>query len=241
MIRPRSGIVLAAGRGERLRPLTDNLPKPLVQIDDRTLLDHAIDRLVAVGVERVLVNVHYLADQIVEHLKPRRDVEIIISREEKALETGGGVAHALKFLGDAPFFVLNGDSFILNGRASALDRLAEAYDPERADAVLLLQRTASAVGYDGERGDFLLDQLGRPTRRGATEVAPYVFAGVQLLSPKLFEDVPKGAFSLNLIYDRAAEAQRLLAIVHDGEWYHVGTPEGLETVRAQLAIRRTER
>ncbi|HTH96104.1 MAG TPA: nucleotidyltransferase family protein [Stellaceae bacterium] len=241
MIRPRSGMVLAAGRGERLRPLTDNLPKPLVQIDERTMLDHAIDRLVAVGIERVVVNVHYLADQIIEHLKPRHDVEIVISREDKVLETGGGVTNALTLLGDEPFFVLNGDSFILNGKASALDRLAEAYDPDNVDAVLLLQRTASAVGYDGERGDFLLDQMGRPTRRTATDVAPYVFAGVQLLSPKLFRDVPAGPFSLNVIYDRAAESQRLLALVHDGEWYHVGTPDGLETVRAQLAIRRTER
>jgi MurNAc alpha-1-phosphate uridylyltransferase len=234
-------MVLAAGRGERLRPLTDALPKPLVRIDEHTLLDHAIDRLVAAGVERVVVNVHYLAEQIVEHLKSRTDVEIFVSHENAPLETGGGVAHALKLLGDQPFFVLNGDSLWLSGKTGALDRLAQSFDADQVDAVLLLQRTASAVGYDGERGDFMLDQLGRPTRRAANEVAPYLFAGVQLLSPRLFRDVPAGPFSLNLIYDRAAESERLLGIVHDGEWYHVSTPEGLEMVKSQLAVRRTER
>ncbi len=241
MIRPRTGMVLAAGRGERLRPITDTLPKPLVKIDDRTLLDHAIDRLVEAGVERIVVNVHYRPEQIEDHLGRRHDVEIVISREETALETGGGVAHALPLLGDHPFFVVNGDSLWLNGKTGALQRLADAFDPAEVDAALLLQRTSSAVGYDGERGDFMLDQLGRPRRRTDAEVAPYLFAGVQLLSPALFADVPAGPFSLNRIYDRAAASGRLLGIVHDGEWYHVGTPDGLELVRSQLAIRRTER
>jgi MurNAc alpha-1-phosphate uridylyltransferase len=240
MIHPRTGMVLAAGRGERLRPITDTLPKPLVRVDEQSLLDHAIDRLANAGVTRVVVNVHYRAEQIIEHLKSRQDVEILISEEAEALETGGAVARALPLLGDEPFFVLNGDCLWLNGRSSALDRLARAWD-EETDAILLLQRTATAVGYDSERGDFMLDQLGRPRRRKSLEVAPYLFAGVQLLSPGLFRDVPDGKFSLNLVYDQAAEAGRLRAIVHDSEWYHISTPDGLDLVKTQLAIRRTER
>jgi MurNAc alpha-1-phosphate uridylyltransferase len=240
MIHPRTGMVLAAGRGERLRPITDTVPKPLVRVDEQSLLDHAIDRLVTAGVERIVVNVHYLAGQIIDHLHGRHDVEILISEEPEALETGGAVVRALPLLGDQPFYVLNGDCLWLNGRTSALERLARAWSAE-TDAVLLLQRTATAIGYESECGDFMLDQLGRLRRRLSYEVAPYLFAGVQLLSPSLFKNVPEGKFSLNLIYDRAAEADRLTAIVHDSEWYHISTPDGLDLVKTQLAVRRTER
>jgi MurNAc alpha-1-phosphate uridylyltransferase len=237
VIRPRTGMVLAAGRGERLRPITDTLPKPLVKIAGKTLLDHALDRLEMAGVERVVVNVHYLAEIIVEHLKARRTPEIVISRETVALETGGAVKHALPLLGDEPFFVVNGDSLWLDGKTDALTRLADAWDPAAFDAVLLLQRTASAVGYDEGLGDFALDQLGWPRRRRPSEVVPYLFAGVQLFTPALFREVPKGAFSLNVIYDRAVAAGRLRGIVHDGEWYHVSTPAGLKLVEDRLRSR----
>jgi MurNAc alpha-1-phosphate uridylyltransferase len=240
MIRPKVGMVLAAGRGERLRPITDTLPKPLVRIAGRALLDHAIDRLEAAGVTRAVVNIHYLGDIIVEHLAARHSPEIVISREAAALETGGGVKHALPLLGDEPFFVVNGDSLWLDSKLSALVRLADAWDPATTDAMLLLQRTATAVGYDGA-GDYILDQTGRPRRRQEREVAPYLFAGVQLLSPSLFVGMPEGPFSLNKIYDKAERAGRLGALVHDGEWYHVSTPPGLKLVEDRLHSRRVER
>jgi MurNAc alpha-1-phosphate uridylyltransferase len=242
MIRPRIGMVLAAGRGERLRPITDSLPKPLVRIAGRALLDHAIDRLEAAGVERVVVNVHYLGDLITEHLKARSSPEIVISPEDTALETGGGVTHALPLLGREPFFVVNGDSLWHEGKVPALTRLAAAWNPDAAvEAMLLLQRTASAIGYDGEAGDYALDQLGRPRRRRAGEVVPYLFAGVQLLSPALFDDAPAGAFSLVRLFDKAEGAGRLGALVHDGEWYHVSTPDGMKLVEDRLSRHRGAR
>ncbi|HWK45517.1 MAG TPA: nucleotidyltransferase family protein [Stellaceae bacterium] len=229
-----TGMVLAAGRGLRLRPITDKLPKPLVPVGGRTLLDHAIDRLEAVGVERVVVNVHYLGEMITAHLAARTRPRILISEETTPLETGGAVAHARALLGTDPFFVVNGDSLWLDGKVPALTRLARAWDGEHMDALIVLQRTATAIGYDGNRGDFFLDQLGRAHRRRETEIAPYLFSGIQLLSPRLFDDVPSGPFSLNLIYDRAAEAGRLMGLVHDGEWYHVGTPSGLADTAERL-------
>jgi N-acetyl-alpha-D-muramate 1-phosphate uridylyltransferase len=241
MIRPRIGMVLAAGRGERLRPITDTLPKPLVRIAGRALLDHAIDRLEAAGVERVVVNTHYLGDIIAEHLKARSSPEITIIHEAAALETGGGVKHALHLLGEEPFFVVNGDSLWLDSKVGALTRLADAWDDTTTDAMLLLQRTATAVGYDDGIGDYTLDQLGRPRRRHAGEVVPYLFAGVQLLAPSLFHDMPEGVFSLNRIYDKAEAAGRLGALVHDGEWYHVSTPAGMKRVEDRLRSRRVER
>jgi MurNAc alpha-1-phosphate uridylyltransferase len=238
MIRPRTGMVLAAGRGERLRPITYTLPKPLVRIAGRALIDHAIDRLEAAGVERVIVNVHYLGTLIAEHLRARSSPEIVISPEDRALETGGGVTNALPLLGREPFFVVNGDSLWLEGKVPALTRLADAWDPDTADAMLLLQRTATAVGYEDEAGDYALDQLGRPRRRRAGEVVPYLFAGVQLLSPALFDGAPAGRFSLVRLYDKAQDAGRLRAQVHDGEWYHVSTPDGLNLVENRLSRHR---
>ena len=234
MIRPNVGMVLAAGRGARLRPLTDTLPKPLVPVLGRPLLDHAIDRLAAAGVARTVVNVHHLGEQIAEHLQARQAPEIVVSREATALETGGGVTQALPLLGAAPFFAVNGDSLWFDGAIPALDRLAAAFDPARHDAMLLLQKTVSAIGYDQNRGDFFLDSDGRPRRVGPGEIAPFLYAGVQILSPTLFADAPAGAFSLNRIYDRALASGRLGAIAHDGEWYTVTDEAGLAEVRARL-------
>lgn len=232
-------MVLAAGLGTRMRPISDKVPKPLLEVGGRTLLDHAIDRLAVTGVERVVVNVHYKAEMVVEQLARRDHPQIEISREADLLETGGGVAHALPLLGDA-FFVVNGDVLWLNGRDDALRRLAAAFDAGRMDAVLLLQRTVGAIGYDGD-GDYLLDPLGLPRRRGEREIAPFLFSGLQLLHRRLFDGVAERRFSLNRVYDRAAAAGRLHAIVHDGEWFHVGTPEGLAATRARLSWHRIER
>jgi MurNAc alpha-1-phosphate uridylyltransferase len=242
MIRPRVGMVLAAGRGERLRPISDTIPKPLVTIGGRTLLDHAIDRLEAVGVETVVVNVHHLADRIVEHLKTRSSPRIVISHEAgQALETGGAIVHARALLGAAPFYVVNGDSLWLDGRTSALARLAAAWEAAPVDVVLLVQRTVTALGYDDHRGDCALDPLGRLRWRGEREVTPYLYAGVQLISPTLFRDRAPGTFRVNAVWETARAADRLRAIVHDGEWYHVSTPEGLALVRERLERQRVER
>jgi N-acetyl-alpha-D-muramate 1-phosphate uridylyltransferase len=238
-VTPKTGMVLAAGLGLRMRPITERLPKPLIALGGRALLDHAIDRLEAAGCARVVVNAHYKAAMIEEHLAARRSPAIVLSREDPLLETGGGVLKALPLLDDC-FFVVNSDIFWLNGKVPALERLARAFDPDRHDALLLLQRTASAVGYDGA-GDFIVDPLGRVRRRREREVAPHLFAGVQLLAKRLFSDCMPGKFSLNPLYDRAIAEERLAAIVHDGEWYHIGTPEGLKLAEARLATHRTER
>ncbi len=232
-------MVLAAGLGTRLRPLTEALPKPLIELNGRPLIDHAIDRLALSGVEHVVVNTHHLAAMLAEHLAGRSYPQIEISEESRLLETGGGVAQALPSLGEA-FFVINGDVFWLDGKEAALLRLARAFDPNSTDAVLLLQRTVTAVGYEGS-GDYMLDAVGRPRRRREREIAPYLFAGIQLLHHRLFDGVTDRVFSLVRLFDRAEQAGRLHAIVHDGEWYHIGTPAGLEATRARLASHRTER
>jgi MurNAc alpha-1-phosphate uridylyltransferase len=236
---PKSAMVLAAGLGTRLRPVTEHLPKPLVEVGGRTLIDHAIDRLVLAGVERIVVNVHYRAAMITTHLARRDRPQIVISEEPELLDTGGGVRQALPLLGEM-FFVVNGDIMWLDSRDPALSRLARAFDPARMDAMLLLQRTVGAVGYDG-LGDYFLDEDGRPRRRPEREVAPYLYAGIQLLHRRLFDGVAEQVFSLVRLYERAEAAGRLAAILHDGEWYHIGTPEGLAATRDRLSSHRIER
>lgn len=230
----RRAMVLAAGLGTRLRPLTDSLPKPLVMVAGETLIDRILDRLAEVGVEEVVVNLHHKADQLSGHLARRDRPRIVESREETLLETGGGVRKALPLLGDGPFFAVNGDVLWRNGKRSALDRLAAAWDDGRMDGLLLLQRTVSAVGYDGH-GDFMLTQDGMVRRPKPGEIPPYVFAGVQILHPRLFADAPDGPFSLNRLYHPAAAAGRLGGVLHDGEWYHVGTPQALAEAEETLA------
>jgi MurNAc alpha-1-phosphate uridylyltransferase len=232
-------MVLAAGLGTRLRPITETIPKPLVEIAGRTLIDHAIDRLALAGVERVVVNVHYKAAMVAAHLARRDHPRIELSEEAELLDTGGGVARAVPLLGEA-FFVVNSDVFWLDSKDSALLRLASAFDPASMDAVLLLQPTVTAIGYEGH-GDYFLDSVGRPSRRHEREVAPYLFAGIQLLHRRLFDEVPGSTFSLVRLFDRAEAAGRLGAIVHDGEWYHIGTPQGLATTRDRLSSHRIER
>jgi MurNAc alpha-1-phosphate uridylyltransferase len=236
---PRMAMVLAAGLGTRLRPVTETIPKPLIEINGRTLLDHAIDQLELAGVETVIVNVHYKAAVVAAQIARRDHPRIEISHETELLDTGGGVARALPLLDDA-FFVVNSDVFWLDGKDRALQRLAAAFDAERMDAILLLQRTVTAVGYEGS-GDYLIDASGYPHRRGEREVAPFLFAGLQLLHRRAFAGISDRVFSLVRLFDRAEAAGRLHAIVHDGEWYHIGTPQGLAATRERLSSRRIER
>ncbi|MDF2763653.1 MAG: mannose-phosphate guanylyltransferase [Rhodospirillales bacterium] len=231
---PSHAMVLAAGKGLRLRPLTLSRPKPLVEVAGQTMLDGVLDRLAEAGVAEAVVNAHHLGHMIEGHLQGRTAPRIHISREDTLLETGGGVRKALPLLGERPFFVVNGDVIWRDGKSPALQRLAEAWDERVMDALLLLQSTASAVGYEGS-GDFVMDQLGRLRRRKEGEVSPFLFAGLQILSPALFANTPEGPFSLNLLYDRALAARRLYGLRHDGTWYHVGTPDDLERVEAALA------
>ena len=232
---PRKAMVLAAGLGLRMRPLTLERPKPLITVGDRTMLDHALDRLADAGVETAVVNAHYRGEMIEAHLKGRRKPKIVLSHEDTPLETGGGVKKALPQLGKEPVFVVNADIVWLDGPVQALKRAAAHWDPERMDALLMLMSTTKAVGYDG-RGDFHMDPLGRLFRRGEGEIAPFVFAGVQIIKPELFaQDTPDGAFSTNLVWDRLQETGRLYGMAHDGAWFHVGTPAALLESEALLA------
>lgn len=210
-----------------MRPLTDHCPKPLVRLGDKPLLDHVLDRLAAAGVTDAVVNVHYLADQIEQHVAMREAPRIAISDERSALlDTGGGVKKALPHFGDTCFFVHNSDSVWLEGSTAALDRLTETWDPERMDALLLLAVANKSVGYCGS-GDFSMSSDGRLHRPAENEVVPFVFAGVSIIHPRLLDNTPDGAFSLNLPWDRAIEARRVFGLRHDGIWMHVGTPEAL--------------
>jgi MurNAc alpha-1-phosphate uridylyltransferase len=231
---PRRAMVLAAGLGKRMRPLTDTKPKPLVTVGGKALVDHALDRLAAAGVEIAVVNVHHFADQMARHLATRQAPKIRISDERGLLlDTGGGVVRALPLLGEAPFFHLNADTLWLDGVKPNLVRLAEAFDAERMDALLLLAATSSSVAYAG-RGDFLMAPDGRLSRRREREVAPFVYAGVAVFRPAMFAVAPPGAFSLNLLFDRAIEAGRLFGLRLEGMWMHVGTPEAIAAAEAAI-------
>jgi MurNAc alpha-1-phosphate uridylyltransferase len=228
-------MVLAAGLGKRMRPLTDDRPKPMVAVGGKPLIDHVLDRIAAVGVETAVVNVHYLADRIVRHLAGRLAPAIVISDErDTLLDTGGGIAKALPQLGDAPFFLINSDTFWLDGVKPNFARLADAYDITEMDALLLLAPTAGSIGYAG-RGDFTMLPDGRLRRRAEQEVVPFIYAGAAVLSPALFADAPSGAFSLTLLFDRAAAAGRLFGLRIEGLWMHVGTPEAVAAAELALA------
>ena len=222
-----NAMILAAGFGKRMRPITNKTPKPMLQVDGRTLLDHSIDHLVAASVGKVVINIHHLGHQIVQHISRRTDIEIVISDEsDKILETGGGVTKALPLLGDDPFFVINGDALWLDGPMPALQRLAQSWDDDQMDGLLLLHSTVEAYGYEG-MGDFIVDPIGLLTRRPEREISPYLYAGIQILHPRLFKNAPGGSFSMNLLFDEAIENERLFGTVHDGDWFHIGTADGL--------------
>lgn len=228
-------MVLAAGLGTRMRPLTDKIPKPLVPVAGKPLIDHVLDRLADAGVARAVVNVHYMAEQIEQHLAYRTRPQIVISDERGLLlGTGGGVARALPQLGHAPFFHINSDTIWIDGVQPNLARLAETFESDTMDALLLLAPTAGSIGYAG-RGDFAMAPDGRLNKRAEQEVAPFVYAGAAILSPALFNGAPTGDFSLTALFDRAAEAGRLHGLRLEGLWMHVGTPEAVAA--AEKAIR----
>jgi MurNAc alpha-1-phosphate uridylyltransferase len=231
---PKHAMVLAAGLGTRMRPFNGRIPKPLVAVGGKALIDYALDRLAEEGVERAVVNVHHLADQIERHLAHRQRPKIVISDERgELLGTGGGVVKALPELGDGPFFHVNSDTIWIDGVQPNLRRLAAGFDPVRMDALLLLATTAASIGYSG-RGDFLMAPDGRLTRRGEREVAPFVYAGAAILTPAFFAGAPAGAFSMSPLFDRAVEAGRLCGLRLEGLWMHVGTPEAIKAAEAAI-------
>jgi MurNAc alpha-1-phosphate uridylyltransferase len=237
-VSPRSAMVLAAGLGTRMRPLTDTTAKPLLKLGGRTLLDHALFHLADVGVETAVINAYWQADAVANHLTTSPPpLRTVLLREAELLETGGGVRAALPVLGDKPFYVVNGDAFWLNGPVSALQRLAAAWDDD-IDGVLLVHRT-SHVHADVGLGDFALDKWGVPRRRGQREVVPYIYAGVQLIHPRLLDGAPEGRFSMNQMWDKALETDRLRAVVHDGIWFHLSTPSDLDDAEQILQARIT--
>lgn len=232
----RTAMVLAAGYGERMRPLTDTMPKPLVPLLDRALVDHVLDRLAAAGVETAVVNVHYLPEQIEAHLRARdgRGPKTIISDErELLLDTGGGATKALSLLGEGPFFIHNSDSVWREGVTPALSQMLRLWDPARMDCLLLLAPLSTSVGYHA-RGDFDMAPDGRLSRRGERPLVPFAFAGVSLCTAALFENTPQGPFSLNILWDRALAKERLYGVRLEGRWMHVGTPEALKEAEASL-------
>ena len=229
-----SAMVLAAGLGTRMRPHNGYIPKPLVQMRGKSLIDYSLDRLADAGVERAVVNVHYLADAIERHLAGRRRPQIIISDERGSLlGTGGGIAKALPKLGPAPFFLVNSDTVWLDGVKPNFLRLAEAFDAATMDVLLLLATTAGSVGYSG-RGDYAMEPDGRLRRHEENEVVPFVYAGAAILTPALFADAPPGEFSLNLLFDRAGASGRLFGLRLEGLWMHVGTPDAVAAAEAAL-------
>ncbi len=227
--------VLAAGLGKRMRPVTAPTPKPLVEVAGKALLDHALDRAAEAGIDTAVVNVHYLADLVEGHVARRADgLRILVSDERAALlETGGGVKKALGLVGAAPFVVMNSDSFWLEGPTPNLARLIARWDAEAMDILLLVAPTATSLGYEGA-GDFVMAGDGRLERRGERAVAPFIYAGVAIVKPELFADTPEGAFSLNLLFDRAIARERLYGLRLDGQWLHVGTPEAIQAAEERV-------
>ncbi len=230
-----TAMILAAGFGKRMRPLTDTVPKPLVRLSGKPLIDWTMDRMRAGGITRFVVNSHYLGDQIEAHF--RNDPAVTLSPEAEILDTGGGVLNALQFLGDAPFAVANADTFWTDGAQPAVRRLARRYAASDMDVLLLLHPVERAGGdYDGI-GDFHMDEDGRLLRRDGDVPAPYLFAGLSVLRPGLFDGMTVEPFSLNRIFDAAAARGRLFGIVHDDDWFHVGTPQALTETEQVLAGR----
>lgn len=231
---PTRAMIMAAGLGTRMRPLTDTRPKPLVPVMGKALIDHAIDRLVDAGVTTIVVNLHYKAEMIREHLAKRQDVEILYSDESDGLlGTGGGVTKALHFFKNEPFYIHNSDTIWVEGYGKALDTMKAQWNPETMDALLLIVPLMQSLGYEG-RGDFMMDPLGRLSRVPAGRVSPFAYPGVQIVHPRLFENAPETGFSTNILWDRAIEKGRLYGVRMDGFWIHVGTPQAVAEAEAYL-------
>jgi MurNAc alpha-1-phosphate uridylyltransferase len=226
-VTPTKAMVLAAGLGVRMRPLTDHIPKPLLRVAGRALLDHVLDKLAEAGVGEAVVNVHYLPDQIIDHVAIRKRPRVIISDErDQVLGTGGGVVKALPLLGQGPFFHVNSDTMWIDGVRTNLARLAEAFDPARMDILMLMAPTTTSIGYGGS-GDYAMLPDGALRKRREHQVVPFVYAGAAIMSPSLFADAPSGEFSLTRMFDRANEQERLFGLRLDGVWMHVGTPDAI--------------
>ena len=255
---PDTAMVMAAGLGKRMRPLTDTRPKPLVELAGKPLIDHVLDRLRTAGVSKLVVNVHYLPDQLEAHLATRADDFAITISDERALllETGGGLVQAAPMIDCDPFLVVNSDNFWIDGPSDGLKLLASGWDDDKMDALLLLVRTTQVENEVGRgdflmdgllllvpqaragnhrgQGDFHMDRFGRLSRRARSRVAPYVFTGIQMVSKRLLADAPSGAFSTNILWDRAIEAGRCFGLVHQGLWFDVGTPRSITDTEAAL-------
>ena len=232
---PRKAMILAAGLGKRMRPITDKMPKPLIKVCGKPLLDHGLDALESAGVTNVVVNVHHHADQIVDHVKKRRGMKIDVSDETgQLLDSAGGIVKALPLLGSDPFFVLNADSFWIEGFKPNLVRMAEQWDGRKMDMLLLLAGMCSAVGF-GSKGDFTMDPDGMLERRGELKVAPFAYAGAAIVDPGVFEGAPEGPSSLNRQFDQALEKNRLFGLRLEGLWLHVGTPDAIRQAEEAIA------
>ena len=229
-----TAMVLAAGLGTRMRPMTLTKPKPLQVVGNCTMLDHALDRLVGAGIRRAVVNTHYLAEQIEDHLKTRRDIEIIISREDELLDTGGGIVKALPYFEGLPFFALNADLPWIDGTTPSLTRLQQTWNPQKMDALLLMMRTEKARGFTVS-GDFALEADGRLWRKDLPPPRPYVWIGAQIVKPELFAQPPSHVFSNNHVWNLAETSNRLYGLEHDGTCFHVGTPEDWQLANELLA------
>lgn len=232
---PYAAMVMAAGLGKRMRPLTATKPKPLIEVSGKTLLDHVLEKLRAAGVKKVVVNVHYLADAVEAHLASRaHGLEVAISDERRLLmETGGGMVQAEALIDSDPFLAVNSDNLWVDGPADTLKLLASHWDDQRMDALLLLVPLARAENHKGI-GDFHMDRTGRLRRRNKSHVAPFVFTGVQMVSKRLLRDAPEGPFSTNVLWDRAIDEGRCFGAVHQGLWFDVGTPTSIPMTEAAL-------
>ena len=237
-IRPKKAMILAAGLGKRMRPLTEKTPKPLIIVQGKALLDHGLDALERAGVEETVVNVHYMADQIINHIEnSSRDMKITISDETNdLLDSGGGIKKALPMLEGGPFYLLNADSFWIEGFVPNLQRMSETWNSEKMDFLLLLSSMSNAIGF-GSKGDFTMAGNGRLKRRREGQVAPFAYAGGAIVNPAVFNSSPEGAFSLNRLFDQSLEKERLFGLRLDGLWLHVGTPEAIR--EAEDAILRS--
>jgi MurNAc alpha-1-phosphate uridylyltransferase len=235
---PDKAMVFAAGLGTRMRPLSDDLPKPLIKVAGKPLIDHALDRFASVGVKAAIVNVHHLASQIEAHVAARKTPKIIISDERGTLlGQGGGIVKALPFLGQDPFFIANTDAFWVDGPADNLRRLGQAWNPDRMDIFLLVAAVTTSIGVDSS-GDFHLTPEGRLIKRGERDIAPFVYTGVGIIKPSLFVGRAIEAFPLTPLFFAAAERGRLYGQRLDGLWLHIGTPEAIK--EAEQTIARTK-
>ncbi len=237
MTAPKTAFVLAAGLGTRMRPLTDDRPKALIEVGGRTLIDHMLDRLVEAGVERCVVNVHYFADKMEAHLRARKDIEIVISDERaKLLETGGGLKKARPLLGEDPVWIANTDSVWLEAHSgAALKSLADLWTQGGMDVALLLARMDRSMGFDSS-GDFFMDGHRRLTFRGDAPATPYAFMGVHITRPAIIDGIADDAFSLSKIWRALAPQGRLQGAVLDGDWMHVGDPAARDAAEARLKV-----